>query len=226
MAQSARLPAASLALALVALGCDAQVGPDYEGEPLASIRGSIVREASSDARKVEARLLWLSPDFVLGTGAAVRGEFPASFEMRLFAPPPDEAILDFDVLVGPGGGRVGTAVVAATPPGTTGLDERELEGVAEEYVLAYAPEPVRAGSAAASWVGGTLPAGYSLLRVVRATEEERLAFEACVEAAETHEEFQACGNVKDRLVPADGGFAETITIRMAAPEVLDLPDWN
>lgn len=69
------------------LGCAPQVGPDYAGEPLATIRGVVASGGVASA--VEAcgwqfndLLSWqLCADAAVGERIAVQGDFPAAFTL-------------------------------------------------------------------------------------------------------------------------------------------------
>jgi hypothetical protein len=76
-------------------GCDAQRGPDYEGEPLLTIQGSITRV---DGERLDSALVpalawsdkWGSALFLQDVHA--EGDFPASFRFSVLQPPPAAAI--------------------------------------------------------------------------------------------------------------------------------------
>lgn len=87
-----------LALMFLA-GCDPQATGAYEGEPLLSVNGSVElaleRDNSADLQPTIAfrgseGLMYLLDD------VAVRGEFPASFELDILAPPPAAAVQTID----------------------------------------------------------------------------------------------------------------------------------
>jgi hypothetical protein len=76
-------------------GCDAQHGPDYEGEPLLTIQGSITRV---DGERLDSALVpaiawadeWGATLFLQDVHA--EGDFPASFRFSVLQPPPAAAI--------------------------------------------------------------------------------------------------------------------------------------
>jgi hypothetical protein len=77
-------------VALVGNGCDAQVGIDFRGPPLAVVRGEIVGEADDLPRALGIALLWETSEHgaMPGTVIPVEPILPASFEMALYAAPP------------------------------------------------------------------------------------------------------------------------------------------
>lgn len=91
---------ACAALASALLGCSAQVDGEYQGEPLATIRGTVTstRGALEADQPVVAAVLWyvqtpadqIEPKFV-GDRVSVRGSFPANFTLDIFNPPPKVA---------------------------------------------------------------------------------------------------------------------------------------
>jgi hypothetical protein len=93
--------------ALASAACEAQVRPDYRGEPLATIEGQVVTEAGTDETvPLAAAIVWyagIGPDNssdnyhvgvirVRGVQAAVTGAFPAAFRLDLYDPPPSDAL--------------------------------------------------------------------------------------------------------------------------------------
>lgn len=98
LARAPTLACAALASALS--GCSAQVDGAYQGEPLATIRGTVTstRGALASDRPVVAAVLWylepspgeVEPKFI-GERVAVRGSFPASFTLDIYNPPPRSA---------------------------------------------------------------------------------------------------------------------------------------
>jgi hypothetical protein len=91
-----RFTAGALALTGLAVGCSSQAGPDYAGEPLAVIHGAVVANgtaASSPPAGAQAAVLWLPRKNVFTSATAqVEGSFPSQFSMKLYAPPPAEAL--------------------------------------------------------------------------------------------------------------------------------------
>ena len=74
-------------------GCQAQVGEDYEGEPLLSLRGSVLLSEEQVDADLEPRLMYIGRDgeAVLSRGE-LSGDFPAKFRYDVTEPPPESAI--------------------------------------------------------------------------------------------------------------------------------------
>lgn len=91
------------ALACGLLACNAQVDPDYHGEPIATLRGNVVAKAAalSPPAELTAAIIWMSQDEVpggykvklVGERVDVRGDFPAAFELNLYAAPSEDAMM-------------------------------------------------------------------------------------------------------------------------------------
>jgi hypothetical protein len=88
-------------LAAVALlgGCDAQAGADYNGQPLASLKGTVQNQSGiPPAQQIDAALLWLaasstSPDAIMSvTPVTIEKLFPAQFTITIYLPPPAAAL--------------------------------------------------------------------------------------------------------------------------------------
>lgn len=97
MLRNVYIPSALILASLVA--CDAQVDENYQGEPFATISGTIVDERSAPVEgDVEVGLLWHGKDGdnygFSGQAVAVSAHFPASFTLYLHAPPPMQATAD------------------------------------------------------------------------------------------------------------------------------------
>ena len=81
----------ALAAALGVMGCDAQVGTEYRGEPLFSVHGSVVLSGGTGEGGVPVIAFPTSQDIVLVEGL-VSGEFPARFRLDVLDPPPAEVL--------------------------------------------------------------------------------------------------------------------------------------
>ena len=111
-----------VALASALSGCSAQVDSDYQGEPLATIRGTVALKSGAldGDRPVNAAILWVYQDSAnqyqpkyVGDRISVRGSFPANFTLDVYTPPPAAAQLTTDeTLEG-----FGISIPAATPLG-------------------------------------------------------------------------------------------------------------
>jgi hypothetical protein len=93
-----RRPLVLALLTSLAAGCGAQAGPDYEGQPLAVLRGTLT-SAVPNLPPADLVLAW--PDETKGDGVAVPfasfsrvrvdAQLPATFEATVFEPPPETA---------------------------------------------------------------------------------------------------------------------------------------
>lgn len=81
-------------LASSLFACSSQVQSDYQGEPVATLRGKVVAKKASLESDVSAAIVWstVRPEF-FGERVDVQGSFPASFSLNLFEAPPAEAEL-------------------------------------------------------------------------------------------------------------------------------------
>ena len=79
--------------------CGAQADRHYQGEPLATIHGSVIAQSATAQAPpdVEAAVLWThysSTGYrpaLVGTTVSATGSFPASFTFNMFEPPPADA---------------------------------------------------------------------------------------------------------------------------------------
>jgi hypothetical protein len=80
-------------LASALLACGSQVDTDYRGEPMATLRGVVATSASLESvPEVSAAIVWNATDpRYIGERVAVDGDFPSSFSLQLYGPPPPEA---------------------------------------------------------------------------------------------------------------------------------------
>ena len=204
-----------LALALtIPAACAPQVGDDYKGEPLASLRGVVLNQLDRSVGPLEAVLVWANgsgePDTITGDRVAVEGDFPASFRLDMYQPPEEAALNDFTI----GGeypeeSRIGVAYITALPEGyeLTGA-ETEPYGMSEGHLLIYVERDVQAGTSGEALVGGTLEAGFHLLEVIDVDDP------ACSEEA------------NDCLRPAPGGLDTEVELRIDEAELIDFPNWQ
>jgi hypothetical protein len=194
-------PALHALLALTLLfGCDAQTDAGYPGEPLVTLHGRV--ESSGALPPLEAAMLWQRGpppsvnDQELATRAPVEGSFPATFTLRLYKPPPWEAIRT----LAPGEVSWARANAAAVPYGVAAELVPNLPAAsnpsytfdASHWVI-HLEADVPSNSLTAWWLGGALPAGYHLVRVSFLTQ--------CL----TPPELAACvAELVQRGVPDDG----------------------
>jgi hypothetical protein len=99
-------------VALGLFGCDAQVGPDYAGEPLLSVRGQVVL-AGENAADVTPVIAFNTATGYAVVNAEVSGEFPAEFRLDVVEPPPPDALYDYT----DGTGRIAFGILAVASRG-------------------------------------------------------------------------------------------------------------
>ncbi|WP_437874833.1 hypothetical protein [Sorangium sp. So ce513] len=220
-----RFPFASAVVAssFLLLACDAQVDPEYRGEPLATIQGAIVDEGGAGAGALYTAILnynFVIDDFSRIDSAPVIGSFPAEFRIDLNVPPPAEALNDF-TLGGarPSESRFSTGYIAVLHEGTDpNVDPGALAGIAEEHMLVYVETDVQPGTESERFLGGALTAGYHLMKWAPMTEAElQLAREDCEQRTS---EPGKCNDAHDRLVLNPEEFDAEVTIRIAPPDQL------
>lgn len=150
---------------MLVLGCgDPLVEGDYRGEPLIEIEGTINVAAdseltSSEQDMVRVGLLWVGAAEQADVQGSAESSFPARYRMKLFARPPDRAMVqlpDRD-------GLYGTAriVLYIDADGDEQLDALErVVGASTDKVLTYftASEPT-------SLVRGDVLTGYQVMNV-------------------------------------------------------------
>lgn len=78
---------------LLLAGCQAEVGTDYRGEALLSLKGSVVLDDQSMADQVPVLAFYSQSGFAL-LDVHVEGEFPSRFNLEVFEPPPQAAMTD------------------------------------------------------------------------------------------------------------------------------------
>ncbi|WP_438015737.1 hypothetical protein WMF18_33410 [Sorangium sp. So ce315] len=227
----------SLALPVLLAACgDPQVGSDYPGESLLTIKGTIVNElAEAPAGPVDAVLIWNSmtseadiESFPVRT--TVTGSFPAAFTLSIHAPPPEESLNDLTV-AGLVDARVGIATIEAVLSEESAGEGRGV-GVDEDHLIVYVESEMDEDGYWSKFFGGPLAPGFHVMDVLSRPGEEdaerQAAFEACNAAATTEAEHNACYgyDAKIKVRPSAGGPSTTLTVRMAGSENLTYPDWH
>jgi hypothetical protein len=197
------------AIVLLLVGCDRQAGTGYAGEPLARIGGSIASSLAEVPQGLVPVVSWegLSIDVV---EPALTLEFPARFHIDIRQPPDPNVLYDFTWLgAPPGESRVGFAIIAAMP---FEVVEEDLPpdgaapfGVAERHMVIYAEDDVTAGSVGAGFVGGEVSAGFHVVDVTPAGEDD-------------------CDREFDCLRPSPDDLETHIEIRVDTFLELDFPD--
>jgi len=211
---------------MTSFGCDGQVDQDYEGEPLATMLGTIRNEMTSAPPSAIVAVFWVnsagSPDFFVGETVPVEAHFPADFSMKLYTSPPAEVLNDFTM-----GGRfphetrIGMAWIAVGAPDAQGELNPDLAGpgsclgLAEDHVLAYVEEDIVPGTFSELFVQGPLKAGYHVLQVERQSDAEVQRAMDCLAKATTTQDEIACGLASgDLYSDAPQGLNTRIPVRL------------
>ena len=220
--------AALVSLSPVGLAaCDSHVGEDYSGEPLATLQGTVTVADSAvvpaDAVATVVWHVWQDGDSAVRTEpVAIEGEFPASFELAIFAPPPDVTQFDLgeeeEALAGV---HIATGYVTVMPPGDVSGGMPEVLdaalGIETTHLLVWSDGEVPAGL----WrFTDAIEPGYQLFRAVE--DPAKTEGEACFQ------EWLDCHNAchaehcpdEDTCGPgAEPCFAE-------CPDVSLCPEWD
>lgn len=153
-------------LAAIAAGCGTQSDDTYQGEPLAVLRGQVTTQETTPPPADEVNLAWLQigePSLgVVAEQAPVTGQFPAEFELELFAPPPDAAINNLPDL----GGKFAISMIASLDPTSDLVNNPVIWGLAEQHMLAYLPETIDPHTMISDFLGGVTAPGYHLMQDV------------------------------------------------------------
>jgi hypothetical protein len=137
--------------------------PDYPGEPLLTLNGSVQAALEEEAAQLQdphVSLVWLlagAERSVVGsiaTSVAVDGSFPADFELNVYVPPPPEATHENGVAVAI------IAVIDGEPVGQNVMRE-ELLGVAPNDLLVFSDSEQELDSI-------TVSEGLQVLRIEQA----------------------------------------------------------
>jgi hypothetical protein len=221
-------------LPLLLTACDAQVGSDYPGEVLVTLRGTIVNELDpAPAGPIDLLLVWnngtdsLSTVESYPTETAVSVSFPATFTMSLFSPPPAISLNDLGEL-GLEDTQVGIATFVAADHGAL-ADERSALGVDEAHLLVYVASDMDPRGLWTNFFGEPLARGFHVMDVLPpAPTEQQAAFDACHAAAATKAAESACaGHLSKIRIRAPAAESSTkITVRMAPAKDLVFPDWH
>jgi len=166
-----------LVVGLAHVGCSAQADPEYQGEPLATVVGTVVTTEAPPSGEIDAALLWLSYDpldpSLKIANTVVRGSFPAAFTLEVLAPPPPERVVSAE------GIRFGI-IAAVRHQSARTVSFADVLGTALNVVVVYFPNDatgendVIAEEAARLRVPPTR--GYHLARVIVTEEAEATAY--------------------------------------------------
>jgi hypothetical protein len=134
---------ALFAVGFAYMGCSAQAEPDYLGEPLATVAGTVVTTDAPPNGDIDAALLWLpavsSERTLKLASAVVRGSFPASFTLEVLAPPPPGP--------DPEAGGVRLGMIAAIKHGSgSAVPITDIVGVDASSIVIYFPNDSQAAN--------------------------------------------------------------------------------
>jgi hypothetical protein len=167
--------------------CGAHAGTGEAGTPLFALSGTVKTSAASEApaQGLDAALVWAQIDAQgkttnaparVGSSVAVEGQFPASFTLDAYAPPPDAVLGP----IGPAGAsRYGMAVIAAVKAEqlfSQAVDLANLVGGVEDYVVLYLAEDLPSG-VGLEGVSVSPTRGFHLLKGVTAPGSFAVALE-------------------------------------------------
>src|SRR4051812_41883193 len=218
---------------LAAAACSSQKTPDYAGDPLAQVHGTITSSAPA-ASEVIVAVGWAGGDNGVKVDVGVRGDFPARFSLDILSPPPP----DFRITLNQSETaaeaadevRFSVGTIFAYPPGVQDPLSKNTPtlGVVEDFMVAYVERDAQPGSRAATFLGGPLRAGFHLMKVSK-HPYDRAAWEACnasLPGAPFRERYAKCHalDVFDKLTESEQGFAADVTLRLAPKDELDIPN--
>jgi len=163
----------TMGLALLA-GCDGQAGVDYNGQPLAVLKGIVNNQSGiPPSYQMDAALLWraydpASPDAIMGASPVmIEKLFPAQFTITIFLPAPSVAFqqstLPYAVA------NVG-AITHGTPPDQ--IAGTGVLGKLADPLLYYFRSDVPHGAMELEY--GPLKKGYHLIHRLKITDPATL----------------------------------------------------
>lgn len=188
--QIGRATIRSLGLAIaVLLGCDAQAGSDYVGEPLLTLEGRLlVAPGVTVGEEVVAAVLWhdfaTSDDATVTDPVEIAVEFPSAFRIDIVEPPPRGALADLEhpVTDRPTGKLFAMGYVAVLPSGSSGGTMESIWddalGVSMDHLVVYAEVAITEEELRGVFPGGLEP-GYQLFRMRE--NPARAEADACAE---------------------------------------------
>jgi hypothetical protein len=102
----------------VLIGCGEQAGTEYHGEPMLTLKGTVVMKNEHAPRDLVPALAFYThttedQDGMYFQDSDVSGEFPANFTLSILHPPPDETLVEKEE--GRSGGRSCLGFITAVP---------------------------------------------------------------------------------------------------------------
>ena len=164
------LATALACLSSATMGCDSQAGPDYPGDRLAVITGSVTNDLTIAPDGVDAVLVWFAEidgdDTFISQRVPVSSDFPSTFRMEVFTPPPEGAF----ARVKPSEPRIALALFVAAKPQSDVEDPNNVLGLAEHHALIYLENDALPDSDTAKFLHGVHDAGFHIMDIVEAGE--------------------------------------------------------
>lgn len=170
---------------VLGIGCAAQTGNDYQGEPLASLNGTLATAEGSPVSEADISIFWgmgVGGTTVLSPEVA----FPGTFTLELLSPPPQTALRSQIVTGTDADGNDTTeptntpwvcGMIIAHTKGradavfTEASSGNEIFGISE-YAVCYLQANATAESLLAERLDNQMSAGYHLFQFVRDSEGE------------------------------------------------------
>lgn len=207
-----------MALCLLTIGCGDVAGPQYQGEPLMTLQGSLTSSGAS--APLEVALAWQTPRAVSGVGdqfscepspttrVKVEGSFPAAFRLDVYQPPPAES------LIGRGAIKASARIVAVDSKNSVYGAAQTQAATGVTYFLAYFDAVVSETEAQAASYSGSRTKGYHLVfddlqSGSRVTREAAASDQLLIQIGAAVAANQDCGIGVGHTEPVDGGSAGT-----------------
>jgi hypothetical protein len=220
--------------ALVFGGCSAQTGPEYVGERITSVDGTLSKVPVDPALEgVDVAIVWretrseLKSEKTLITRVQGPGDASAPFSLKLLAPPGDANLAssigqwNYNEPV-----RIAIGYIMALKPGAPIEKGYEVltdyaVGVSTEHILVYFDRDVPGTSILAREFGGPLAAGYYLMRASFLTNDEKNARDACVKNASAagKDNRVACfPALRSHVRPVRAGIDDKVVVEAVPPK--------
>ncbi|MBL4689695.1 MAG: hypothetical protein JKY37_34220 [Nannocystaceae bacterium] len=156
-------------------------------------------------------------DSVIGEMVPVTGQFPAAFELALFQPPPEQAML---VSEDAPNVALGFLIAADPEAGPVEFSEQQevipagVLGISETHMLMYTDGSIEAGSPWGEILGGAYEPGYHVLGVVDGGKDCEFG---------TPNGPDDCALNSDTLHPAPANLETSVSLTLGSLEDLDWP---
>ena len=173
-------------------GCDPLADSDYVGEPMFTLKGTLVATSKDAPSASGVALAWQDPAAAGGPGIAtsvvpVQTELPATVTIHVPLPPPDAARFAFDDT------DVELAEAFVLLVDDVAVTRPVPRGIVRDRVVVFATHDVADGTQAADYLGGPVGAGYHLRRLVQGTPgpSQQIMIDRCIAAGASDAACQA-----------------------------------